>query len=292
MKISVKMDGLDALQARMRGLADKKIKVAAVAALNDAAYVGYSEVRKEIQKVFDRATPWVLGGVTYKKAGQAGASVRVAGAFDIKGGKLSQTLTSDRLEAVIDFTGNANKQGIQVDKILSAQISGGPRRHKRHEKALQSAGILPPGMFIVPGGAAEIDQYGGMKGSQIVQILSWFSAMREAGSRSNMTDATRDKRRKGTKKTQGFEFFYVAPGSRRSYQSANGKQGTHKMQPGIYKRMFTTYGNAIRPVMIFVKSPNYKKRLDFYGVAERKAVETFNKAFPMYLDKLLKERGL
>jgi len=292
MKITVNMDGIDALKARLSGLAEKKIKVAAIAALNDAAFAGYTEVKKEMQKVFDRATPWVLGGVTYKKAGKAGSAVRVAGAFDINGGKLSQTLTSDRLESSIDFTGNANKQGIQVDKILDAQITGGPRKHKRHEKALQAAGILPPGMFIVPGGAAELDQYGGMKGSQIVQVLSWFNAMREVGSRSNMTDATREKRRKGTKKTQGFEFFYVAPGARRSYQSANGKQGTHKMQPGIYKRMFTSYGTAIRPVMIFVKSPSYKKRLDFYGVAQRKAVETFNRAFPMYLDKLLKERGL
>lgn len=268
MKISVKMDGLDALQAKMRGLADKKIKVAAVAALNDAAYVGAKETKKTMAQVFDRPTPWVLGGVRYVKA------------------------RKDKLESSIDFDQWGNKTNVTVGKVLAAEISGGPRKYKRHEIALQRAGILPTGMFIVPGEAADFDQYGNMKGAQIVQILSWFSALQEVGNRSNMTAATREKRRNGTKKAQGFEFFYVAPGARRSYQSANGKQGSHKMQPGIYKRLFTAFGSAIRPVMIFVRTPNYKRRLDFYGVAEKAARAEFNRAFPMYLEKLLKERGL
>lgn len=268
MKISVKIDGLDALQAKLRGLADSKIKVAAVAALNDAAYVGAQATKKTMAQVFDRPTTWVMGGVRYVKA------------------------RSDKLEASIDFDQWGNKTNVTVGHVLAAEIVGGHRKYKRHEIALQRAGILPPGMFIVPGEAADIDQFGGMKGAQIVQILSWFSALQEVGNRSNMTDATRDKRRKGTKKTQAFEFFYVAPGARRTYQSANGKQGSHKMQPGIYKRVITAFGSAIRPVMIFVRSPIYKRRLDFYGIAEKAARAEFDRAFPMYLDKLLKERGL
>ena len=41
--VRAKIDGLDAVQARLRGLADGKIKVAARAALNDAAFLGKKE---------------------------------------------------------------------------------------------------------------------------------------------------------------------------------------------------------------------------------------------------------
>lgn len=64
------------------------------------------------------------------------------------------------------------------------------------------------------------------------------------------------------------------------------------MQPGIYQRIFLGQGTAIKPVMIFVKSPAYKQRLDFYRIAGDAALAEFKRAFPMYLEKLLKERGL
>lgn len=109
-----------------------------------------------------------------------------------------------------------------------------------------------------------------------------------------MTGKTRDRLRAGNKKRgiNGFEYFVVQPGQRRQFLRANGKTGSHAMQPGIYQRIFLGHGTAIKPVMIFVKSPSYKRRLDFYRLAEEVGVKEFNRAFPMYLDKLLKERGL
>ena len=68
------------------------------------------------------------------------------------------------------------------------------------------------------------------------------------------------------------------------------KQG--KLSPGIYQRFTFASGSAIKPIMYFVRMPAYKRRLDFYGIANKVAVDTFNKAYPMYLDKLLRERGL
>lgn len=280
--ISIKVDtqGLDAIQAKLRGLADGKIKVAIVAALNDAAYAGAQETKKEMARVFDRPTPWVMGGVTYKKAGRAGSSVRIPGAFDISGKKLYGTLSADRLQATIDFTGQGNKSGVQVGKILAAQIFGGPRKHKRHEIALQRAGVLPSGMAIVPGPGAKQDQYGNIPGSQIVQIISWFKAFGEQGYKANSTAKSRaalaKDKRNGSK---GFQYFVL-------------RQKLGKLAPGIYQRFTLAHGSAIKPVMFFVAMPTYKPRLDFYGIAERKALTTFNKAFPMYLNQLLKERGL
>ena len=270
MKISVKIDGLDALQAKLRGLAESKIKVAAVAALNDAAYAGAQEAKKAMAQVFDRPTPWVIGGVRYVKA------------------------RKDRLESSIDFDQWGNKTNVTVGKVLQAEIFGGQRKYKRHELALQRAGILPVGMFITPGPAAIKDQYGNMAASQIVQIVSWFQGFEtHSGARQNMTDKTKMKIMSGRKikgvKHRGFELFALSekvgklhPGIyiRKDYSSAEGKRVGH-----------LSHGGA-RAVMFFVKSANYKRRLDFYGIAEKAARAEFDRAFPMYLDKLLKERGL
>ena len=65
-----------------------------------------------------------------------------------------------------------------------------------------------------------------------------------------------------------------------------------KLAPGIYQRFTFASGTSVKPVMFFVALPSYKRRLDFYGIAERKAVAEFNRAFPQYLAKLLQERGL
>lgn len=271
--VRAKIDGLDAVQASLRGLADGKIKVAARAALNDAAFIGKKETEKRIAEAFDRVTPWIAKSVRYVKA---------------KG---------EKLESSIDFDAWGNKTGVTAAKVLSAEIYGGQRRHKRHELALQRLGILPDGMFIVPGEAAQMDGYGNMSASQIRQIISWFNAGEmTAGSTQNMTDKRRSNLRKGSMRkgrvTNGFEYFVVQPGQRREFQRHNGGKGTHKMQPGIYQRIFLGHGTAIKPVMIFVKSPAYKQRLDFYRIAGDAALAEFKRAFPMYLEKLLRERGL
>ena len=66
--IRANINGLDAVQARLRGLAENKIKVAARSALNDAAYLGKLATEKRIAEAFDRATPWITKSVRYVKA--------------------------------------------------------------------------------------------------------------------------------------------------------------------------------------------------------------------------------
>lgn len=256
MKIDVNIDGLDALKASLRGLSDKKIKVAAVAALNSAAYVGAEATKKAIAQAFDRPTPWVMGGVRYVKA------------------------RKDKLEAMVDFDKWGNKTNVTVAKVLNAQIFGGQRKYKRHEIALQRAGILPSGMAIVPGPAALKDQYGNMPASQIVQIVSWFRAFGEQGYKANSTDKTRARLGKDKKTgAKGIQYFAL--------QKRHGN-----LTPGIYQRITFAAGSAVKPVMYFVRMPTYKRRLDFYGIAEKAALAEFNREFPRYLDQLLKERGL
>lgn len=256
MKISVDVKGIDAAVARLRGLQEKKIDVDKVAALNDAAYLASKEAAREMARVFDKPTPWVLGGVRYVKARR------------------------DKQESSVDFDKWGNKTNVTVEKVLAANIYAGTRKHKRHEIALNRAGILPDGMGIVPGDAAKLDQYGNMTGGQIVQIVAWFKAFGEQGYKANINDKGRARIGRDKKSGQrGFAYFAL-------------QQKRGKLLPGVYQRFQTAFGSAIKPVMIFVRMPSYRKRFDFYGVADRAARKEFARAFPMYLDKLLAERGL
>lgn len=268
MKIQVNTQGLAELKLRIAGL-ERKIKTATKAALNDAAYLGSKKTAEEIGKVFDKPTPWVKGGVRYIKA------------------------RDDKLEATIDLDNWGNKTFVSVEMVLRSEIFGGQRKLKRHEKALQQLLVLPHGYAIVPGAAAKMDSFGNMSAGQIRQILSYFNAAQmTAGYNGNMTSKRIAALARGNKRTAGFEYFVVKPGQKRQFQRANGKTGSHAMQPGIYQRVFLGHGTAIRPVMIFVKIPSYRKRLDFYEVVQRAARPEFERAFNKYVDQFIRERGL
>src|SRR5439155_26080975 len=132
---------------------------------------------------------------------------------------------------------------------LNPQIHGGSRDLKKFERALRSVGALPESHFIVPGAAAKMDAYGNMDRGQIIQILAYFRSFPEAGYRANTTAKGRARLARTTLSRQGFAYFVGAP--------AGGK-----LPLGIWQR-FNLKPSAIRPVMIFVKSVLYSKRLDF-----------------------------
>lgn len=229
---------------KLENVATKQAEFALMQTMNKAVYEGSEAIKKTIRSVFDRPTLWVQGGVYYKKA------------------------TRSRLIAKIylDFWGN--KQSVTVEKVLAAQISGGARRLKRFESALSRMGILPKGMAVVPGAAATLDSHGNMQAGQIVQIMSWFQAFGEQGYSANMRDGGRrigrDNKRTGQR---GFSYFVLK--SRRG-----------KLLPGIYKRYQTGFGSAVKPVMVFVRIPSYRPRLDFVGVGTRAVEEVVRRELP------------
>ena len=232
----------------------KQVRYATMRALNSAAFKATQETSKEIGRVFDRPTPWVMKSVRYVKA------------------------TPNKLEAQVDFDFWGNKQGVTVSHVLNAEIHGGRRRQKRHEIALQSSGILPRGMVIVPGDAARMDAYGNMSSGQIVQIMSWFQAFGEQGYSANMKSAGVKRLARGNKKTgeRGFAYFVL-------------KKRHGKLLPGVYQRFnFGKMGSAVKPVMIFVRGAFYRRRLDFYGIAERAAIKEFDAQFPLMLNEAIR----
>lgn len=245
--IAVNKDFFLQIDALKNGFTDKQVKFATSRAINSAAYVGAQATVKEMRKVFDRPTPWIIKSVRYTKS------------------------TKDNLKAEIDFDFWGNKQGVTASQVLQAEIFGGQRNLKRHEKALQRAGILPVGKAIVPGSAAMIDQYGNMSAGQIVQVMAWFKGFGQQGYKANIDAKGRKRLGRDKKKTgqKGFQYFAM-----------QAKRG--KLIRGVYQRFQTGFGSAVKPVMVFVERPKYKARLDFYGIAEREARKEFNSKISQY----------
>lgn len=254
-KVNVDSSGLLRLQAQIAGMG-KQVRFATERALNAAAYQAAQATSKEMARVFDKPTSWVLRSVRYTK---------------------SNRKTQTEMSATVDFDFWGNKQGVTVAHVLRAEIYGGQRKLKRHEIALQRIGILPPGHFIVPGDAAQMDAYGNMNPGQINQIMSWFQAFGEQGYRANMRDGGKRLAR-GNKKTgqRGFAYFVL--------HKPHGK-----LLPGVYQRFdFSGLGSSVKPVMIFVRFAKYRQRLDFYGLAERTARAEFNAKFPGFMEEAVR----
>lgn len=237
----------------------RRIEVAAQRAVLRTARVLMVAERAEMERVFDRPTRWTLN------------AFRVAlGRERMQGGQM-RSVAGSEISAELRV-----KDGYwyRADNYLDTQIAGGQRRQKAFERALQARGVLPAGWFAVPGQKARIDAHGNHSPAEIRQILSWFgSAEMVAGSTQNMTDATRAKRRKGTRTTRGFEYFAVSP--LRSSRIA----GRHALHPGIYRRTFFGFGAAIEPVMIFINGATYQPIFDFYGLGQRVVADNFPRLF-------------
>lgn len=224
-------------------------------ALNDTALTLRKSTKTEMSSIFDKPTDYTL------------RSVKVFPA------------TPQKLQTEIAPTYPGGK-GIDPQKYLDAEVTGGGRREKRSEIALQRVGILPLGMQTsipkrpYPGSD---DGRGNLKGSFLQTLISYFQAFSEVGSKSNMSKKKKAKMaditkfssirsRKTLKLTRGVEFF-VSNGER-----VDGKNRARHLQPGIYART-GIHGSDIRPVLIFTRLGVYAPRLDFERIARQADVE-------------------
>lgn len=218
---------------------DKQLPFATSLAINNTAKIIKEREIHEMRDVFDRPTPYVLNSIFIKPSNK-------------------QNLT-----ATVGIKDTGRKPAA---KILLAEIDGGSRRLKGYEIALRAAGALPNGYYTVPGEAATMDQYGNIAPSQIRQILSFFRANRDVGYTSNSTDKTRAKLAKSTKNRRGISYF-------------SGRVGDGKSPLGIWMRIYSNFGTAIRPILIFVRDVNYQPIYDFDYVAKLAYEQNYNAEF-------------
>lgn len=184
--------------------------------VNAAAYQALDDVREEMRRVFDRPTPYVLRGpyVVPARDGDQFSGTEARVAWREFGGK-----------------------SIAAEKILAAQIEGGPRRLKRFERSIG----LPANRVAVPGKWAPLDAYGNIPGPFIVQVLSALRLFGEQGFRAN--------RREGARLRKGqSDFFMIRPGTEH-----------RTLPPGVY-RVAREMGGAPLLVIAFVRAANYRAR--------------------------------
>lgn len=241
MKASI--DGLSEAIAAMERLAGDKPAAALADALNHTANQARIALRTEISSVFDRPTPFTLNAVRVLHA---------------------KPKTLDAAVFVKDEKDGASK-GFAPEDWFRPQVEGGPRTAKRSEDMLRNAGILPSGMFVVPGKGAKLDRYGNFSRGHMNQILSGLMAAEDRSGAS--ANATRSKR--SMRKGNAQAFFIM--------RDKSGKA------TGIGERR----GKSMAVVLAFVKQPQYTQRLDFYGVVEQVADDNLEANIDLAVTKLL-----
>jgi len=239
---------------------EKQIPYVTSRAINATADDVQKGLVNEMKSVFDRPTPFTLNGVRVK-------------------------YTNKRdLTAIVWLKDEAPK-GTPAEKFLRPQIEGGDRRVKRFERAFQHRGILPQGMQMVPAAGAKLDQYGNISKGLFSVLANYFWARNAGGYNFGTTADKRDKMKKGTKTKYGIEYFFNH--GYRTYTSSSGKQGQHKTAPGIWMRIHTPFGTAIKPVILFTKPNRYQQRFDFFGVGLEVAKQVFERNFESAAQKAI-----
>lgn len=282
--LKIEISGLDSVRKQLDALTGRQFKEAAAKTLNQVAGRVAKEVRAEMTRVFDKPTRYTLQSVQWRPA------------------------TADRLSMDVAPTYFGGK-GIDPQQFLRAQADGGPRRDKRAEVALRRVGILPAGMqMVVPRTPfkGSTDVHGNLKGSFIVQLLSYFQAFGEQGYSANMKQKRKDKiadrraysslRNQHTYRAVMGHVFFVVNHSGQMKGVHDWKYRTGHLEPGIWARS-SHHGSTgvyrIWPVVIFTKAGNYQKRLDLEAVGRRvQPQELFNKWLRGHIRDAAKEAGV
>lgn len=241
--IEIRVDTRDA-ERFLDSIQKKQIPYASMIALNNVAFRVLKEGREHIQARLDRPTRWPIQSWYVRRKATKQSLMAVVGWSDF--------LAQKRLAP-----GNT---GSDPEWYLSQQWNGGGRKHKAFERQLIRARLMPADRFAVPGEAAEemnmMDRHGNMKPGVIVAILSAIGSFDEAGYTANAT-VRQSKRLSASKAAKKNVYWAGSPG---------------KNTPNGIWALDENYGNGrgrLRPVMIFVRSPQYKKRLDLERIVRR-----------------------
>ena len=178
-------------------------------AVNHTSNQSRIALRHEMQSVFASPTPFTLNAIGVDAARPVG---------DPEGAVFVKDIASGRNNAPTDW--------------FEPQVFGGERKHKASERTLHSLGVLPAGMYTVPGKGARLDSYGNMSRGQITQILASLQRSKNGST--------------------GEKYFVIRRGAR---------------PIGVALRT----GKSLEIVLVFTRQPSYSARLDYSTVVEQVA---------------------
>jgi len=255
---SIEVLGLAAVRERVRNV-PKQMRYAAALALGEVGRAARADLAAEARTAFKDPTPFTIRALLSRPR--------------------DRWATTDRLVEIITPEYPGGKAVDPVD-VLRPEVEGGARKLKRAERAFQRVGILPPGMAMVPArglvDGPKGDGYGNVKGSFIVQLISYFQAFGEQGYRANMTAkrkrslAKYGKSEGGFKRIGGVEYF-VSRGRGEFTGRGSWRNGQQQHLPaGIWQRS-GTHGSNVKPVFLFVRPPRYTERFRMGEVIAQRA---------------------
>ena len=166
MDLQVKSE-LKKLTKDLTNLERKQIPFAMSLALNESATIGQKAGVKEMERVFDRPTPFIL------------KSLRVTRS------------SKNNLKAEVGFKNVFGKFGSAVENTLKPHIEGGARQPKASEMTLRRAGILRADEFIVPSRALRLNRFGNIPTGTMNKILANIGGFGEQGYKANTPAANR-----------------------------------------------------------------------------------------------------
>lgn len=154
--------------------------------LNDTVKSGRLEVQKEMDRVFDRPTPYAKRGVIYDAA------------------------TKENLRAAVVVTGDRTKGALPATAFLGPQIQGGYRTHKAFERQLIQRGLMQKNEVAVPARETPRDRFGNMTQGFINRFMADLQIdYRGAGATRVRSDASL----KRNKNYRAARFFVPKRGS-------------------------------------------------------------------------------
>lgn len=144
---SIRFD-LTGFQRSLSTIERQQMPYAVALALTETAKGGRLEVQREMDRVFDRPTPYAKRGVVYDRA------------------------TKQNLTAAVVVTGDRTKGGLPATAFLGPQIEGGLRSHKAFERQLIQRGLMDSRMVAVPATRAPLDRYGNMTQGFLNKVMA------------------------------------------------------------------------------------------------------------------------
>ena len=284
LQLTIRTENLDKVREALARLSGPQARQAYANAINDTAFKVRGEMQKELRSRFDRVTPFIANAPKVFKATPDKLTASIAPTLD------SRNLPS-----------TGGKVGVDPQQVLQEQEFGGSRRDKKSEVALRRAGILLPGWQTAiprdpyPGSD---DGRGNLKGSFLVQVISYFQAFGEQGYKANMTEKGfkrlhKNGRKKDvamgvkgwTKNVRGHRYI-VAYGRLRggARQTRNGEydQRASNLKPGIWA-ISGTGGGIVKPVLMFVRPGTYRPLISMDRIAQAADLQD-------YLDRRVRAR--
>lgn len=244
MNIVLDVQGLrETQQALVEGFSDRRFGGAMATALSRTASETQQAIREKLPTVFDRPTPWTIGGV---------------GSSPAQANRLSASVF------IRDRMNDTSRGGRPAAVYLKAQIDGGSRRLKGIERLLQARGLMPKGWKMVPGRTAILDAYGNFNTNWLTQVLSQLRVGKKA-----KPIALGPKRLRTIKRTGGY-YFTVLPGDKRGLKPGIvfSEIGTDKLQSVIrfvpnvnYPKRFDFAADASK-IALARLGPNVNRALD------------------------------